>query len=168
MGDLFPWLSDHTIRVLTMLGSLGTPLAVAVTVYLALRSERLRLRVEVDRTLVVSQIYKAQRIRFSITNIGHRQVKVHSVGWIHGPIWRRKYYFQKSETGLPSKLEPGDHVDVVVPWDSKLASAMGYPKSAKATVTTPIGSARVKVGRSLRQYFREQYRSNRNESPSSE
>lgn len=80
----------------------------------------------------------------------------------------QEYYFQKSATGLPSKLEPGEHVDVVVPWDGKLASPMGYPKSAKATVSTSIGSERVKVGRSLRKYFREQYRSNRNESPSSE
>lgn len=106
MGDLLPWLSDHTIRVLTMLGSLGTPLAVAVTVYLAFRSERLRLRIQVDRTLVVSQLSKTQRIRFSITNTGHRLVKVHSVGWVHGPIWRRSTTFRSRQPAFRRSSNP--------------------------------------------------------------
>lgn len=168
VGDLFPWLSDHTIRVLSMLGSLGTPLAVAVTVYLALRSEKLRLAVQVDRTLVVSAVYQSEGIRFSITNTGHRQVQIQSVGWVHGwPRWRRKCYFQKTETSLPSRLEPGEHVDIVVPWDGALAAAMEYPRTVRATVSTPIGSKRVAVGRSLKEYFREQRASSHNESKTS-
>ena len=169
MGDLFPWLSDHTIRVLTMLGSwVAPPVTILGAFWLARRSEKLQLQVEVDRVYRMGIGHKSEHIRFSITNIGHRKIKIQSITWVTFPRWRRRYYFQKTGGILPLGLAPGEDGDIAVPWDSTMASQMGFPKSVKAVIHTPIGKKRVRVGQTIRAYFREQHFAKKDEPPPSD
>ena len=95
-------------------------------------------------------------VRFYVTNTGDRLATVQNVGWVRRAGWRRQQAVQLTETRLPLKLAPGENCTILIPWDGKLASQLGYPKSVKAVVHTPIGSKTVRVGPDLRQYFRDQ------------
>lgn len=168
MGDLFPWLSDHTIRVLSMIGSLGTPLAVAVTVHLALRSERLRLRIRVgwqtDHAGVGPLAPSSTRhyIMFSIANVSLRAVTIQEVSWIHRN-WLGKV---KGAFGLPSwdpelplRLEPGEHCTIRFLWNLQLKSittdeTFRGSRFRGAVIRTPLGSKAVRFDRRLRENFR--------------
>ena len=62
------------------------------------------------------------------------------------------------ETEIPLTLQPGEHGDIFIPWDNQLASELGYPRSVKAVIHTPLGSKKVRVGSALREYFRDKRR----------
>ena len=169
------------IRLLAMIGNwvagLGAIAAVAVSLWLARRSEKLRLRVKVDRVRVereeiryvrdgepVSKIVNRDQIIFSVTNRGSRTETIESVGWAHRKglervseiiqylgSYRHPYY----------RLEPGANHKVVMNTTKAIAPLPESPKWVRGIVHTPMGSKAVRVGPELRKYFREERRAKR-------
>ena len=156
-------MSDHTIRVLTMLGSLGTPLAVGVTVWLALRAERLRLRVRIgwqkeELGLNGPPGLRSERhhILCSITNTSLRAVTVQSVDLVHRDWLGREnaiLALGEWDPQLPLELEPGKNCELRILWSSWLKAVAASPKCKGAVVQTPIGRKHVRIDSRVRKHF---------------
>lgn len=174
MGDLFPWLSDHTIRVLTMLGGfvagIASLAAVVVSLRLARRSESLRLAVSVGWYYEEDPNYCEQDpdsvpvyttyedFVFSIDNMSLRTVTIKGVG-VRAKrlgVARKKRARTMLHEVQPDKsvLPPGGNVQLRVPSHTDLASALGYPKSVEATIETSLGNWTGPTrGGALQEYF---------------
>lgn len=175
MGDLFPWLSDHTIRVLSMLGGfvagIASLAAVVVSLRLARRSESLRLAVSVgwyyeedpnycEEDLGSAPMYTTyEDLVFSIDNMSLRTVTIKSVG-VRAKRWglarRKKVQTMRHMVQADgSVLPPGGNVQLKVPANAGLASGLGYPKSVEATIDTSLGNWTGPTrGGALQEYFR--------------
>jgi len=167
LGDLFPGLSDHTIRVLAMLGSwlagIGSLAAVVVSLWLALRSERLRLKVRVVWQTEQLGLSGPPELRstnyyilFSVTNTSLRTVIVQSVEWLHKTRLGRvtaRLGLSPMDPRLPQKLEPGGICEIRFRWSTSLKSIVTSPKFGGAIINTPIGCKAVRVGSDIRKSF---------------
>ena len=114
MGDLFPWLSDHTIRVFSMIGAwVAPPVTILGTLWLARRAEKPRLHVELRRRTpkVIIVGHTRDDISFSVTNVGQRLTTVRSVGLVVRVGWRRVSYGVSTQP-MPSELEPGQSCEI--------------------------------------------------------
>ena len=173
-------LDPEMIRLLAMIGNwvagLGTIAAVGVSLWLALRSEKLRLRVKVDRVRVeleeiryvrdgqpLSKTVDRDRIIFSVTNRGSRTETIESVGWAHRKGLERASEIVRrlGKYGRPYRLEPGTNHKVVIDTTKAMTPLPESPKWVRGIVHTPMGSKAVRVGPELRKYFREERRAKR-------
>ena len=163
MYDLFPWLSDHTIRVLAMLGSwfaaFGTLMVVGVSLWLARRSEKLQLRVTVHikgySEMIQGQSVQSRCWVFHIVNTGFRPVTVQRVGWVWREKLGRKSLYDPFPKKLPLTLGPGDHTEVESHWFyHEVVQLLQSRKLVWALVETAIGSKKTPVGPTVRKYLR--------------
>lgn len=160
MSDLFPWLSEHTIRVLSMIGAwLSPPITILGTLWLARRSERLRLRIKVrlDRDYILaavgSKTITGNIIVFSVTNTSRHPVTLESVGWAYREKWRLHV---KAEPGtrLPLKLERGEHKEMKFDVGESTARwVLPYHDSARAFVQTATGRKTARIDPSVLKFF---------------
>jgi hypothetical protein len=114
VNSFAPWLS-----------AIGTLIAVAVSLYLARRADRPRVRVHtaIARIVVEGQT-PAQGVRvldISVTNHGGRPITVQGLAWRTG-LLRKRHYVQigpnnRHSARLPAKLDYGDKVAFVFPLD---------------------------------------------------
>ena len=107
-----------------MIGAwLSPPITILGTLWLARRSERLRLRIRVrlyrdHYALAVgsnASFTGGDVIVFSVTNTSRRPVTLESVGWAYREKWRKwRWHLQTEEMGvtLPLKLERGEHKEM--------------------------------------------------------
>ena len=167
MGDLSPWLSDHTIRVLTMIGGwlagLGSLAAVVTSLWLAGRSQKLRLHVKVGWRASAKGLGgppELRRARFhiivSVTNASLRAVMVQRVEWVHRnrmgrirgglslppgePLDRVGANADTRDSRLPRKLEPGEDCELWFDWAGSLVPFINSSKFGGAIVYTPLGN----------------------------
>ena len=93
----------------TWFAGLATLVAAVVALYLARRSEKVRLRIFVGVRMVMrgdgspSEPY----VCFDVTNVGERPVTITNVGWVIGKRKARRYGIQILE-GLPWKQCPAE------------------------------------------------------------
>ena len=80
----------------TWLSSIGTIAAVIVALYLARRTERVRLRIQVGlRVMIVGDGSPPEdHLSIEVTNLGERPVTINSVGWAIGKRKQRRFGFQ--------------------------------------------------------------------------
>ena len=155
LGDLFPWLSDHTVRVLTMIGSwVAPPVTILGTLWLARRSEKPRLHVEIRSCAprVTIDGFGHREISFSVTNVGQRPTTIEGIGFIARLGWRRVSY----KTGPRHLLETGNNLEDRISWhDLTNLSDFASWRCVRAAVYTPTASKTVRIGRELRKLLRE-------------
>lgn len=152
MGDLFPWLSDHTIRVLAMIGSwVAPPVTILGTLWLARRAEKPRLHVRV-KPRVPLHGFGHRDFSFSVTNVGQRLTTVEGVGFTGRMGWRRVWY-RKGET---LQLEAGENFERRMTWhDVTEVPDFTAWRCLRAAVYTPTARKTVRIGRELRNVLRQ-------------
>ena len=95
-------------------GGLGAFFAAGVAIWIARRSDKIKLRCSVN-SLIHTGIGPnnfERLVGFQVTNLGDRPVTINSVGWCVGRKKQKKYCVQTlsntSPSNLPAKLEYGE------------------------------------------------------------
>ena len=108
--------SEQTMRILDTLGiwfaGLGTFTASGIALWLALRSEKVKLNVYVGLRLLFRNHISEECLIFHVTNLGERPVTVNSIGWRLGKRKNREFAIQpvthSSQDKYPKKIEHGE------------------------------------------------------------
>lgn len=115
------------------LSAIGTLLAVIVSLWLARRDARIRLRVTVgirkiffERKVYEKPGEEPDFVVVAVTNIGRRVAIVTGLLW-KNQLFPRRYLFQMPgeapfSAQLPAKLQDGEEADFVVPWSAFAAN----------------------------------------------
>ncbi len=152
-----------------MIGAwLSPPVTILGTLWLARRSERLRLRIQVRlhhdhrRMAIASPTVTGIFIVFSVTNTSRRPVTLESVGWAYRKKWRWHVEVEQETTllavergtALPLKLERGEHKEMKFDVGRSRAQwVLPHHDSAKVFVQTATGSKTARIDPSVRKFF---------------
>ena len=115
---------DQKVQIGLLLGTwaagLATLAAVCVSLYLARRGEKVRLRIFVGLRMTVlgDGSPPEEHVCFHVTNLGERPVSIQSVGWVVGKRKKRKYCIQplsgRWTTQCPAEIKYGQDVTFMV------------------------------------------------------
>ena len=107
--------SDQTMQFLSMIGTwiagVGSVTASVVALWLARRTERVKLEVYVNVSLMLNDYGQSREgLLISVTNLGERPVTINSIIWRIGKSKRnRRHFVDKSALNeCPKKLEYGE------------------------------------------------------------
>ena len=104
----------------TWTAGLATVAAVCVSLYLARRGEKVRLRIFVGLRMTVpgDGSPPEEHVCFHVTNLGERPVSIQSVGWVVGKRRKRKNCIQplsgRWTTQCPTEIKYGQDVRFMV------------------------------------------------------
>jgi hypothetical protein len=152
MPDRDTWLFVNSFA--PWLAALGTLAAVAVSLYLAFRGERLRLRV---RSGIYHMAAPGQRIseapeyfQVQATNHGFRATQVQGLMWRFGLIRTRNFVVVPSvnpySTELPAKLDHGDTARFFFTLEEFKRGSDELVKILKASWLPSVTARRLRVG----------------------
>ncbi len=125
------FLTEYSLRLLEVgaswFGAIGTLAAVAVALYLAFRSEKIKLRVDVSVAQGVrrGETDSPEFVWIMITNRSPRPARITTVSWQVGRFWSKRRFFQfldgegHAEKGimnspLPFTLNDGDQAQYFI------------------------------------------------------
>jgi len=104
------------------LAGIGTVLAVIVSLYLATRDKRIRLKITADVRSVIQTGLDPQQLNdvvmVNITNVGYTSVTIQTISWELG--LRKKHTFLQTPSdypgsmSFPTKLSHGDQADLLI------------------------------------------------------
>lgn len=148
------------VAVGTWVAGLATLTAAVVALYLARRSERVRLKVRVGLTEVIigdgSPFQK--HLDISVTNIGERPVTINTVGWAIGKGKHRRYCIQTVSgpftTQYPVELAHGKTANFMVSfvatpnWSEEFARGFVEDTSGRA-LKTLVAQIHTSVGQTI-------------------
>lgn len=94
---------------ISVFAAIGTFFAALVALYLARRSERVRLRVVVGYRLIVTEgsAETQEVVAITITNVGLHTVFIQSIFW-SSSLWKYGRSAYQKESDMPRKLEHGE------------------------------------------------------------
>ena len=142
--------------VAAWLGAIATTSAVIVSLWLASRAGRVRLKVKVEAYSPEGKI-EPRAIIWSVTNTGDRRVTIEQVGFtIRQPdIPGQNCAMPKNQPPcLPRVLLPGDHASLQMPWKLSTMKELAASRPYKAYVFTGARYVHVKLGRTLKEFFK--------------
>ena len=142
--------------VAAWLGAIGTTSAVIVSLWLASRAGRVRLKVKVEAYSLEGNT-EPQAIIWSVTNTGDRRVTIEQVGFrIRQPdIPGENCAMPKNQPpGLPRVLLPGDHASLQMRWQASTMKELAASKPHKAYIFTGARYVHVKLGSALKEFFK--------------
>jgi hypothetical protein len=165
INSFAPWLS-----------ALGTLTAVVVSLWLARRTERPRVRVRTAIAHVVAERSPGSVLQITATNLGGRPVTLQNLTWRTG-VFRKREYVQFPPDNiwsprLPAKLDHGEYAMFILPLDglpaehdpiAKALSTASFPRlavrSVRAGVVLTTGHIfRPRVERSVQRWILDQVR----------
>ena len=135
-----------------MIGAwVAPPVTILGTLWLARRSEKPRLHVELRRRTpkVIIAGHTQDDISFSITNVGQRLTTVRSVGLV-ARVGLRRVSYGDSTQPMPSELEPGQSCEISLSWSETLACLLKNSRHVRAAVHTPVRSITVPLDSEVR------------------
>ena len=105
------------MRILELLGTwvagIGTFAAVGVALWLARRSEKIKLEARVGHRLLIGNGVREECLDFDVTNLGERPVTINSIGWRIGKKKNRQHSIQtltrSTRDNYPKKIEYGEN-----------------------------------------------------------
>ena len=142
--------------VAAWLGAVGTISAVIVSLWLASRAGRVRLKVKV-------QIYslegdpEPQAIIWSVTNTGDRRVTIEHVGFrIRQPRipGDNRAMPRNQPPCVPRILLPGDHAALKIAWQLSTMKELAASKPDRAYVFTGAKYVYARMGTGLKAFFK--------------
>ncbi len=151
---------EQTLRILDTIGvwfaGMGTFAAAGLALWLARRSEKVKLKVSVGFRLLISHGNSDDCLVFDVTNIGERPVTISNVGWSVGRLWNRKFAIQlippSSNDRCPKKIEYGESAFFVInyadspDWAAEFVEKIIVSESAetlRARIHTSVGYTKV-------------------------
>ncbi len=156
------------------LAAIGTVAAVITSLYIALRQERIKIKVRATLQILLVQGegpgHGAEYIGFDVTNLGGRTATVTHLFWRTGIFKKRQYVWIPPENPfsgqIPAKLEDGDRVSFMLEVDTFDSYAKEHMKEAlsgwgslkprfvRAGVLTSTGGRfESRVGKDLRDHL---------------
>ena len=117
-------ISQETLQILntigTWLASIGTLAAVIVSLHLARRDSRVKLKVSAGHRVLVTpgQMGTPDYCSIRVVNIGFRPANITGIGWKVG-FYKKKYgiqtvYGHPASSKLPIKLDHGDEASYLI------------------------------------------------------
>jgi hypothetical protein len=143
INSFAPWLS-----------ALGTLAAVILSLHLARRSERPRIRTRITLSTIVGERQPiAQGLKvldFSVCNLGARPITVKNLCWQTG-VLRKRHYIQIAPSNaysarMPVKLDHGDTATFVFPLDELPAKDDAVAKAVGDTWWPALAVRCVRAG----------------------
>lgn len=121
---------DQTMRIIEIAGTwfagVGTFAAAAIAIWLARRSEQVKLQAYVGLRILFGTGVREDCLVFCVTNIGERPVTVNSIGWSIGKGKNRMASIQtlsnSSPDQYPKKIDHGESAMFMV----KFAESPGW------------------------------------------
>ena len=103
----------------TWFAGFATIFVAVVALFLARRSEKVRLKAHVGLQLLISPGISAEEcLYFSVTNLGERSVTIDSIGWCIGKRKSRRFAIQIlssiSPHQYPKKIEHGEKAQFII------------------------------------------------------
>lgn len=140
----------------TWLGSFATFSAVIVSLWLASRGSRVRLKTRVE--LDESQDGERKVVVFAVRNTGYRQASIKQIGFAvrESKFGRGKYVKPDVQPQcLPIDLQPGDEADIRLPWSDSDMRELAKYRHHRAYVFTIGKPAYGKMGRKIKSFLSE-------------
>ena len=144
----------------TWLAGLATVAAVVAALYLAQRSEKVRLKAHAGlREIILGDGSPAEEhLNISVTNLGERAIRINSVGWAIGKRKKRRFCIQTVSgpytKQYPIELAHGESADFMVSfratpnWTREFAHGFVKDLSDKS-LTTLVALVHTSVGQTV-------------------
>ncbi len=142
--------------VAAWLGAVGTTSAVIVSLWLASRAGRVRLKAKVE-VYSLEGDPEPQLIIWSVANTGDRRVTIEQVGFrIRRPrIPGENCAILKDQPPcLPRVLLPGDHASLKMPWQLSTMKELAASEPYKVYVFTGARYVHARMGSELKAFFK--------------
>ncbi len=115
-------MSNETFQLLSVIGTwlagIGTLVASAIALWLARRSEKIKLKAHVGLRLIVGNGNSQECLNFNVTNLGERPVTINGIGWRIGKRKNRRTAIQilsqSSPHQFPKKIDYGETASFMV------------------------------------------------------
>ena len=151
-------MSTYTMQLFSMLGTwfaaIGTIAAVVVALWLARRTEKVRLDASVGVRTAFGSGRSEGGVFITVTNLGERPATIHSVSWGIGKPKRstRSAIDKNALNQCPKKLEHGETANFFTPFSPPGESLLLKQLATNLQITTKkqVKALRVRIHTSVR------------------